>query len=363
MGLQKLISGNEFCRKNRGKISHKRFYEEYYRILHTAYLNAGECSCIEIIKEECENTFGITPDSSSLTFILATAKYLADDDVISELLGDGVLESKYNFQRLAIEIGFDVWLLTGLDKKRKFKKKDFYQWLPLSKSERTELAVKEFWNLRLPKTKNYKYLYERLLPYRTSILECYRKLLLKNHYPEDDREALNRILHYLDEELPAECPYTQEMAKTVESCMQETAPEEVPLSEQLNASEEIPHSKQENPVMNEPVFNTDEILLDSILEVDEAAEDVSVPAIDPVKKTFELNHWEYPKNTHKNIQNKTQSGTEQKSRSNISAASTRGFCCDKRILTKEKLQTAAKCVVIAGVCLVPLITYQCLKKR
>ena len=68
--------------------------EEYYRIIHTAYLRANGNSCIDVIRTDFENCFGITPDNISISYIYATTKYLVYDVVVSSLLSDGKIDSQ-----------------------------------------------------------------------------------------------------------------------------------------------------------------------------------------------------------------------------------------------------------------------------
>ena len=107
MSFQNTISMKEFCKRNCGSMSKEKFYEEYYRIIHTAYLRCEGRPCIETIRDDFENSFGSKLDNISISYIYATTKYLVYDVVVSSLLGDGRIDSQYYYNKLVIDIGFD----------------------------------------------------------------------------------------------------------------------------------------------------------------------------------------------------------------------------------------------------------------
>ncbi len=362
MGYQNTISGKEFCKKNCGSVGKDLFYEEYYRILHTCYLRAKDESCIDLIRQEFHLTFGIELDRESISYIYATAKYFVYDVVISSLLNDGRIDSKYYYSKLAIEIGFDVWLIRCMEQHKPINTAAFLSWLPLEKSDKTERAVNDFWNFKLPKNKDFQHIYLGLVEYRSDILSCYRKLINKNTAFEDDREAVNLILHYLDEELTVVSsadaseeliikePVTLDESATIPGEEHSTSGESDTVSEEgtaLNKSFELP---DENKLPNsEPYYNTDEILFDSIMAVDHSS-DQRYSAVNPKRVTVNFRQDEKEK-TNKILETKN------------SKERTKGFCDQKCNISKETLITAAKCVAVAGLLLVPLIAYQCLKKK
>lgn len=202
MNFQNSISSKDFCKKNCGGCSKEKFFEEYYRILHTAYLRSNNSSCLDIIRNDFENSFGTDLDTASVSYIYATSKYLVYDVVVAALLSDGKIDSQYYFYKLIIELGFDVWLISALESGIRLTMNDFYKWLPLPKNEKTERAVSDFWHFRLPKAHKFSHLYDGIKQYKRDILITYRRLLLAKNDVILDVESVNQIVRYIDGLIP-----------------------------------------------------------------------------------------------------------------------------------------------------------------
>ncbi len=184
MGYPSTISGREFCRRNSGNVSKDQFYEEYYRILHTSYLRSNSEHCIDIIKKEFMDTFGIAPDHESISYIYSTAKYFVYDSVILSLTTDGKIDSQFYLTKLLIELGFDAWFLTKTKEGTELNFDLFKAFIPLEKSEKTKKSIDDFLLYKLPRSKDYRSLYIAMLPYKEQILGCYERLIQANSADE-----------------------------------------------------------------------------------------------------------------------------------------------------------------------------------
>lgn len=244
MSFQNTISGKEFCRRNCGSLSKEKFYEEYYRIIHTAYLRANGEQCIDIIRKDFEECFGSDLDNISVSYIYATTKYLVYDVIVSSLLKDGKVDSQYYYNKLVVDIGFDVWLIKSIEAETRLTMSDFYSWQPLPKTDKTDRQINDFWHFKLPKSHNFGHLYNAVAPFKTHIYETYLKLLTANTDFENDVKQLEAIIAFLKEELGV----SDELAKAVQEV------EEADSREAMESLEE----KQVEETLAEEVKAADE---------------------------------------------------------------------------------------------------------
>ncbi len=217
MSFQNTISMKEFCRRNCGSMSKEKFYEEYYRIIHTAYLRCEGRPCIETIRDDFENSFGSKLDNISISYIYATTKYLVYDVVVSSLLGDGRIDSQYYYNKLVIDIGFDVWLIKSIESEVRLTMNDFYSWQPLPKNDRTDRQIYDFWHFKLPNSRNFGHLYSAVVPFKKHIYKTYYKLLKANTDYENDPKQLEVLIAFLEEELAKMGEFSAEKTAEPES--------------------------------------------------------------------------------------------------------------------------------------------------
>ena len=256
MNFQTTISGKEFCRRNCGNYGKEKFFEEYYRILHTAYLRSDNNSCLDVIRNDFENSFGSELDNVSVSYIYATAKYLVYDVVVAALLSDGRIDSQYYYNKLIVELGFDVWLIYTMEKGVRPTMNDFYNWQPLEKNRKTESVIDDFWHFKLPKAHKFSHLYDGIKQYKKEILEAYRRLLLAKHDTLLDNTAVNLILSYIDSCTPRKSEVyrvdnntenTRDFMKNVSANENVTKTEEI--SNVADNSETVPVKTEEDAVI------------------------------------------------------------------------------------------------------------------
>jgi len=182
-----IINSKSFYKRNSkvNKLSKDVFFIEFYRILHTAYLiNDGSIPCKETLLSEFSKTFSTLPDAKSIQYIDEFSKCFSSDGLINSIKAAKPYHNLTALKSLAIEIGFDVWLIENFEKGKKFRLNHFKKWLPLKRDYEFEIILERFLDCRIPNIKKkIRLLYDYLKPYSNMIYTFYGNILYLNGIP------------------------------------------------------------------------------------------------------------------------------------------------------------------------------------
>lgn len=334
--------GKRFFRSNHAELSKDKFFLMYYRILHTAYLN-GEQSCINSVKQMCEESFGAELNTHSIAYITNSEPCFVNDTVVELLNNSGKFFCPECLKLMLIEIGFDVYLMQTIESNKVPNRKAFYRWLPLKKGHNLKKMIKNFWKERLPKEKFLTSLYYLLENYKNGILATYRKLLVENDIVLLTSAEKESILSYIDTNLAVQF-----------------IPEEVPEAEEVydalpSESDDAEEAELETITEKQP-----ELISELTVEASKAEQEFEELKSEPLIKALprqQINMQQFVR-----TENKTQTVTVKKRRTGTSP-DCRGFREKNNKMSRKKAVTCAVCVAAAGALLVPLVAYTVIKHK